>query len=277
MNKKTMPEYTEELNEKIAAYYRKMYSWVGLKDIEQRVEVRLREDNAELVRCGRIEKILSMRMADYADHLVVGAGTGGLIAALKFKGVKDVYAVEPFREAFLIARQKAELSGVDPSHITEDFAEKLPYPDSSMDMVHCFTVLEHVQDVRKAVSEMYRVLRPGGLIYIHTPDYRNIFEGHYKLYLPLFLGKTVTKALLKLYGRPTEFLDTIRFITEKKIDRILRQEVGHYMRIYGRMPAEWGLMPDDPLKKRIYKRLVKFFYLNLAIPTHQEIVIKKTE
>lgn len=43
-------------------------------------------------------------------------------------------------------------------------AEKIPFPDASFDMVTCQTVLIHVPDVKKAMKEMYRVLKPGGLL-----------------------------------------------------------------------------------------------------------------
>lgn len=35
-------------------------------------------------------------------------------------------------------------------------------PDESYDLIVCNHVLEHVDDFRKALKEMYRILRPGG-------------------------------------------------------------------------------------------------------------------
>lgn len=42
-------------------------------------------------------------------------------------------------------------------------------PDKSFDVVICSHVLEHVPDDRKAMSELLRVLRPGGLAVIMVP------------------------------------------------------------------------------------------------------------
>lgn len=42
---------------------------------------------------------------------------------------------------------------------------KLPYPDSSFDMVLSFGVLEHVPDDRASLRELVRVLTPGGLFF----------------------------------------------------------------------------------------------------------------
>lgn len=48
----------------------------------------------------------------------------------------------------------------------------LPFPDESFDVVLCNHVLEHVPDDRKAVSELFRVLRPGGrALMMHPIDY----------------------------------------------------------------------------------------------------------
>lgn len=41
--------------------------------------------------------------------------------------------------------------------------------DNSFDTILCYHVLEHIPDDRKAMSELYRVLKPGGICYIQTP------------------------------------------------------------------------------------------------------------
>jgi SAM-dependent methyltransferase len=45
----------------------------------------------------------------------------------------------------------------------------IPLADSSVDNIICIHVLEHVEDDRKAMAEMYRVLKPGGLAFITVP------------------------------------------------------------------------------------------------------------
>ncbi len=50
--------------------------------------------------------------------------------------------------------------------------EEMDLPPSSLGVVICSHVLEHVDD-RRALSELYRVLRPGGLCILLTP----IIEG----------------------------------------------------------------------------------------------------
>lgn len=45
----------------------------------------------------------------------------------------------------------------------------IPYPDAAFDWVFCNHVLEHVPDDAKALSELFRVLKPGGIAILQTP------------------------------------------------------------------------------------------------------------
>jgi SAM-dependent methyltransferase len=45
--------------------------------------------------------------------------------------------------------------------VTMDVTD-IPFEDGSFDVIICNHVLEHVQDDRKALAELYRTLRPGG-------------------------------------------------------------------------------------------------------------------
>jgi len=47
-------------------------------------------------------------------------------------------------------------------------AEDIPCEDASVDLVLCTQVLEHVEDPRRTVAEIYRVLAPGGAVLLST-------------------------------------------------------------------------------------------------------------
>jgi SAM-dependent methyltransferase len=49
-------------------------------------------------------------------------------------------------------------------------AEAIPFPDNSFDIVTCQTVLMHVTNPEKVISEMRRVLKPGGLLFVAEPS-----------------------------------------------------------------------------------------------------------
>jgi hypothetical protein len=46
---------------------------------------------------------------------------------------------------------------------------RIPEPDDSFGLIVCFHILEHIRDDRMAISELYRVVKPEGRIFIQTP------------------------------------------------------------------------------------------------------------
>ena len=67
------------------------------------------------------------------------------------------------------ARRRAQAARLDIA-FTQARAEQLPYPDHSFGVLWAERVLIYVPDVRQAVSEMRRVLRPGGRVALIEPD-----------------------------------------------------------------------------------------------------------
>jgi len=67
---------------------------------------------------------------------------------------------------------------------TQADAQAMPFEDNSFDIVVSCETIEHVPDPRAALREMYRVARPGGALYLTTPNYFN-FTGLYLLYAAL--------------------------------------------------------------------------------------------
>jgi len=55
-------------------------------------------------------------------------------------------------------------------------ATKLPFHDHSLDYVAASHVLEHVANPVAALAEWYRVVRPGGIIYLVVPDRRKTWD-----------------------------------------------------------------------------------------------------
>lgn len=60
----------------------------------------------------------------------------------------------------------------DRSVVIADLSKKLRYPDSSVDYVYSSHCLEHLSqsDARSLMGEIYRVLKPGGIVRIVVPD-----------------------------------------------------------------------------------------------------------
>jgi SAM-dependent methyltransferase len=94
--------------------------------------------------------------------LDVGCGDGRLTAELDAAALTaaDVSAVA-------LERARARLPGAELVELDPD--APFPLGDSAFDLVLCAETLEHVRDVQLFLSEIRRVLRPGGELALTTP------------------------------------------------------------------------------------------------------------
>ncbi len=188
------------------------------------------------------EEILGSKVVSYIESeninlnrkniLVVGGGTGAEVFFIynKYKNA-SVYTIEPFNSAIEILRLKAQLLKFPLENIKQSFSENLPFKSNLFDVVICFTVLEHVDDVEKSILEMYRVTKTQGVIMIETPNYLFPEEQHYKATIfPPRLSRTLAKLNLKLYGKYTDYFETLNIFSSKDIDNILNKYNLNYLR-----------------------------------------------
>ena len=96
----------------------------------------------------------------------IGAGVGIASYALQRSGAARVFAVEPDASDEVgrgaIERLRDETSV--PIEILDGWGEALPLPDDSIDLVYSRQVLHHAADLELFMSEVARVLRPGGVL-----------------------------------------------------------------------------------------------------------------
>ncbi len=232
MVKKTSPNFGEEINNRIIQYYKDYYkTTLGLPNWDFLSKERL---NEEEIYCSRyIDRIKQWVDIDFngLNVLVVGSGTGGELVNFHKEGAK-VFGIEPYSRAMDICRLKAEVVGIPNSNLKLCSSENIAFDDNFFDLVYCFTVIEHVEDVDKSISEMVRVTKTKGYIFIQAPDYRQFYEGHYKLPLPMFLPNFINKLILKVLKRPTSFLNTLNKVTSVSIRKILEQHDLISLRVY---------------------------------------------
>jgi ubiquinone/menaquinone biosynthesis C-methylase UbiE len=92
--------------------------------------------------------------------LEVGAGTGINLEYYAAE-IEELVLVEPEPAMVRKLERRVREVGRD-ARIEESGAEALPFPDDSFDAVVCTLVLCSVDDPRRALDELRRVLRPGG-------------------------------------------------------------------------------------------------------------------
>jgi ubiquinone/menaquinone biosynthesis C-methylase UbiE len=151
--------------------------------------------------------------------LDMAAGVGTFVLQGLHKGY-DVYGVEPevWKLDYIKRKIKAnQYPDWYKDRIVQSVGETLPFPDNYFDYVISYQTLEHVQDVGKCLDEMLRVLKPGGKLKLHAPDYRSWFEPHYLLpFLPT-MNRKLAKIYLTLLRRPTSGLDSLNWTTTPKL------------------------------------------------------------
>src|SRR5215212_3422956 len=105
--------------------------------------------------------------------LDLGVGDGRLASALRAARLTGVDVSQVALDRARTRLRDAELVLVEPD-------EPLPFSDNTFDLVACIETLEHVRDVQLALSEIRRVLRPGGRLALTTPAsarWRVLFRG----------------------------------------------------------------------------------------------------
>jgi predicted SAM-dependent methyltransferase len=92
-----------------------------------------------------------------------------------FTTQKDVLHVAPEQCFYKIFRKQKNLNYLTTdlysplADVKADICD-LPFEDNSYDVVFCNHVLEHIEDDKKAMSELYRVLKPGGMGIFQIPQ-----------------------------------------------------------------------------------------------------------
>ena len=115
-----------------------------------------------------VERVVKRRLKhDVPRCLDIGAGSGDLLALLRqtwpaMQAEACDYHIERF------ALKDVPITQLDLN------THPLPYPDASFDLVTCSEVLEHVENYRAVLREIRRVLKPGGLMVVTTPNVLNM-------------------------------------------------------------------------------------------------------
>ncbi len=113
---------------------------------------------------GRIKRLSPI--LEGARILEIGACQGRGLVELEKQGY-DAYGIEPWDEARETATELANRLGVS-FNISGGAAEDIQFPDEYFDIVIATSVMEHVTDLEQSLSEIYRVLKPGGIFWFNS-------------------------------------------------------------------------------------------------------------
>lgn len=120
---------------------------------------RRRKLRTAAIRLSRIARMIDRPRPKMLD---VGCSLGATLETATGYGW-DAHGVDISEDAVNYCRDRG-LSCVSTRGI------ELPFPDETFDVITAWHVIEHVSDVAKTLTEWRRVLRPGGLLVLETPN-----------------------------------------------------------------------------------------------------------
>ncbi|MFN3652105.1 MAG: class I SAM-dependent methyltransferase [Armatimonadota bacterium] len=104
--------------------------------------------------------------------LDAGCGTGGMLDLFRDWPEVEAYGIDLSPDALHFSRSRGHrrLAGGD--------LTVLPFRTGTYDVVTALDVVEHVPDDQRAVEELARVLRPGGILVASVPAYQALWGPH---------------------------------------------------------------------------------------------------
>jgi ubiquinone/menaquinone biosynthesis C-methylase UbiE len=151
----------------------------------------------------------------YGEHIV---RYESVLPLLKGKTVLDIASGSGYG-TYIMAGEAEKVIGVDVDEESVKYAqrnykrpntefkvgdaEKIPLEDASVDVVVTFETVEHIKNYKKFLSEIKRVLKPGGFAIISTPNDLEFPEGNH-FHLHEFTHDELKK-VLKEYFKNAKF------------------------------------------------------------------------
>jgi len=185
-------------------------------------------------RVGYAKKILFERLKidpKATAALEVGCGGGFMTEEMARMGFSTT-GVDPSEPSLRVAAEHARRSGLDIRYRTGT-GESLPFEDRTFGAVFCCDVLEHVRDLPKVISEISRVLKPGGVFYYNTLN---------RTWASLLGAIKIGQEWKRWAFFPPNVHVWRMFIKPKEMKSLLRQN-----------RLEWkehrGMMPDVPIPR----------------------------
>ncbi len=189
--------------------------------------------------------------------------------------ILDVGAGQCYYSKFLLQQNKnLDIHAIDHldlndvagfNYIKTDLEENIPFPDETFNTVLAFDIIEHIKDVDKLISNLYRVCKKGGVLIGSVPHDNDSFLPKYNLtfyhrsdltHVRYYVPETL-KAELSRFGFNTKVLNlhggvspqVIAEFFPKKLQFVIKKTVGLLRRI--------GLINTSVLKTDIFFVAVK--------------------
>ncbi len=154
-----------------------------------------------------------------------------------------------------------------------DDAMKLSHANNTFDVVICTHIYEHVPDAKKLFSEIYRVLKPGGVCYLAALNKWWPIEPHYNLPFLAWIPKNLADIYLRIFKNEAHYYEKIQSYWELK-ENLNKFTIIEYTEKILRNPEIYGY--QDTVNS--YKAVIAYLLSPLAkylTPTFFWLLVKK--
>lgn len=145
-----------------------VYSILPYTSFDRIEDARFPQSNMESRKMKAFSDILPMLQGK--NILDVGCGLGTL--TIKIASVKPdalVHGIDLLDSIIEQCRFNAKIEGVTNTKFVAASAYELPFEEEFFDMVTCFFMLHHLDDIPRALKDIKRVLKPGGEVFAVEP------------------------------------------------------------------------------------------------------------
>ena len=197
--------------------------------------------------------------------LEVACGRGGFLRRLAQTGALATGCDFSF-SALKIAREKlARPGGLPLAYVAQGDAQNLPFADNSFDVVVSCETIEHVPLVQKAVLELYRITKPGGGLFLTTPNYFN-FMGLYEIYAALRHPKRTDD---QPFDRRQWFPQVKKWIRQAGWKIITTDGTVHqFPFVPGRNPVRWEMLEAKRSVRKILSPFALTYFVHATKPAN---------
>lgn len=206
--------------------------------------------------------------------LDIGCGAGGKTVYYASLGVKKIFGLEILnkyrQEAVNLAKEKGFLNIFD--FVCGD-AAKMEFQDNMFDTIIMNDSMEHVDKPIEVLEECYRVLKPGGKLFLNFPPYYHPLGAHLSdaIGIPwvhcFFSEKTLLSVYKDLVNRLSDGIQRIQFRISldengnEYFSYINKMSIKKFIKIINKSRFNILYYNEVPLRK-IFGRLAKLPIIN---------------
>ena len=182
--------------------------------------------------------------------IILDFGSGSGAQTVEFANSNcTIYALDVNSESLEVLKNISINEKLENIHTINYNGDIIPLKTSSIDLVISYEVLEHVESENDSLSELYRVLKPGGEMIFSVPNKWWIFETH-GAFLPMLPWNRVPffswlpKFIHSKYAKA-------RIYTRRSIKRIFENNGFSILNI------NYITAPMDVIKNRLIKKILR--------------------